>query len=186
MKVIIYDKNPGPGFAQWMLMVTWAVGSWVQKLLGVADKVYAATSWEDAQNWLKSLDAPHISSIQYWGHGSPGAVWLAQKTMRWDFFEPIKAKLGEDSVIWFRTCSTFQGQRGHDISRSLSSSLGCTIAGHTRIIGLLQGGLHTRRPLSIPSWPITEVEFKESWIPSWLKWGNNTVTCFATKIPKGW
>lgn len=186
MRIIIFDKKPGPGIDQWFLMLTWLVGSYIQKLFGVADVVKGFSSWDEVSSWLQTLNAEKISSIQYWGHGSPGKVWMAQKTMPHSLFQPIKEKLSSDSIIWFRTCSTLQGQKGYDLSKHLANSLNCIIAGHTRIIGLLQGGLHTRKPNEEPSWPINEAEFKSSVIPSWLKWGNNTITCFHTKIPKGW
>ena len=106
--------------------------------------------------------------------------------MHHSFFTPIKEKLKPTSLIWFRTCSTFQGGSGQSLAKHLSNSLNCVVAGHTRIIGLLQGGLHTIRPGEHPSWSVDEGEFKQGIIPVWLKWGNNTITCFHTKIPHGW
>lgn len=184
MKVIIYDLKPGKGFNQWLLMMSWAIGSKLQKLFGLADDVYGAESWTAASLWLKERSS-YYSCIEYWGHGSPGTVWLNGKMMNWDFFLEIKSKLRNNSLIWFRTCSTFQGNKGQMLATHLTNLLNCTIAGHTRIIGLLQGGLHTISPKTIASWPVDEGEPK-SWLPSYLVWGPNTITCFQTKIPNGW
>lgn len=184
MKVIIYDNNPGAGFGQWLLMLSWAFASKVQKLFGLVDDSYAAESWTAAGLWLQGRSTEY-SQIQYWGHGSAGAVWLNGKLMNKDFFLPIKSKLNINSLIWFRTCSTFQGVKGQTLARHLTSTLNCTIAGHTRAIGLLQGGLHTISPNALPSWPVDEGEPK-SWVPSYLFWGSNTITCFHNKIPKNW
>lgn len=184
MKVIIYDAKPGSGFGQWLLMMSWAIGSKLQKLFGFVDDVYGAESWTAAGLWLKDRSTEY-SQIQYWGHGSPGNVWLNGRTMDWDFFLPIKNKLTRNSLIWFRTCSTFQGKRGHMLATHLANSLNCVVAGHTRVIGLLQGGLHTLAPMNLPSWPLEEGEPKSK-IPSYLLWGPNTITCFQTKIPEGW
>ena len=186
MRVTVYDKNPGVGLAQWFLKTSWFLGCFIQKLLGQVDAYYGATSWLDAIEWLTRQPKP-LMSIQYWGHGSPGRVWLAQKTVAAAGFLPLKSRVAKASVIWFRTCSTFQGQEGYDFSANLSNLLDCTVAGHTRIVGLLQGGLHTRAPHTDPSWPITDGEFPPSHMASnGLKSGNNTVTCFATEIPHGW
>ena len=186
LKVIVYDKNPGKGIGQWFLGLSWAVGAWLQKLFGGADEIHGFSDWGIAQAWLQTRETTSFASIQYWGHGSSGYVWMTGNLMTKNFFLPIKSKLNINSLIWFRTCSTFGGAGGHSLSKHLTDTLGCTAAGHTRVIGLLQGGLHTRVPNSNPSWPVEEGEFKKNWIPAWLKWGNNTITCFHTKIPKGW
>lgn len=185
MKVTVYDKNPGPGFDQWWLKTFWLIGCWLQKLFGKVDAYYGASSWADALTWLANQKAP-LTSIQYWGHGSPGQVWLAQMAMPMGAWTAVAHSVRPDTVIWFRTCSTFQGKAGFDFSKKLSDMMNCTVAGHTRVIGPLQGGLHTRKPRTDPSWPITEAEFPKSWWPSFWRWGNNTVTCLATKIPAGW
>lgn len=184
MRIVIYDKKPGTGLTQWFLMASWAVGSWFQRWFGPVDARYGATSWEDALQWILALPKP-VTSIQYWGHGSAGRVWLSQVSVTASQWLQLKPKLAENSLLWFRTCSTFQGKDGHEFSRVLADGLGCTVAGHTRIIGLLQGGLHTRKPGQPASWPLTEGELENSKWP-YLKSGNNTITCFATKIPSGW
>lgn len=185
MRVTIYDKNPGPGFNQWWLKTFWLIGCFFQKLFGRVDKYYGASSWPNALLWL-SLQDGTFTSIQYWGHGSPGCVWLAQQNYTMPDFRVLKDKVTPETVIWFRTCSTFQGVRGLAFSAALSDMLNCTVAGHTRIIGVLQGGLHTRKPHSYPSWSTVDGEFPASWWPPYLRWGDNTVTCLATKIPEGW
>jgi len=185
MRVTIYDKNPGVGIQQWGLKLSWFLGCWFQKLIGKVDQYYGATSWADALGWLAKQEGT-FESVQYWGHGSPGVVWLAQKACSVHDFSFLKTKVTPQSIVWFRVCSLFQGQKGYDFSQKLSNLLNCTIAGHTRIIGPLQGGLHTRKPSTAPSWPVDEGEFPKSWWPEVLRWGNNTITCLATKIPNGW
>lgn len=185
MKVTVYDANPGVGFNQWFLKTSWLVGCWLQKLFGAVDAYYGATSWENAIQWLALQPAP-LSSIQYWGHGSPGCVYLAQKNIVPLGFYALRDSVTSKTVIWFRTCSTFQGARGQHFAMALADLLQCTVAGHTRIIGPLQGGLHTHVAAQSPSWPVSEGELPKSWLPSWIRGGNNTVTCLATKIPQGW
>jgi hypothetical protein len=185
MRLTIYDANPGKGFSQWFLKTSWLVGCWLQKRLGAVDEYYGATSWDDVFQWLLSLKQP-IDSLQYWGHGCPGNVFLAGKTLDLKMFFQMIPQIHVSSVIWFRTCATFQGAQGQSFSRALADMLNCTVAGHTRIIGPVQGGLHTRRPQTDPSWPVTEAEPPKTWWPNHMKWGPNSVTCLATKLPAGW
>lgn len=184
MRIVIYDKNPGSGFGQWFLKTSWVVGCFFQKLFGAVDAYYGAVSWEDALKFVTSLPEP-VTSVQYWGHGTPGRVWLCQQSVTAVEWLRLKPKLAPNALLWFRTCSTFAQADGHEFSRQLADGLGCTVAGHTRIIGLTQGGLHTRKPNTPASWSVDEGEFPPNPFP-WLLWGNNTITCFATKIPEGW
>ncbi len=186
MRVIVYDKNPGSRTSDKFLAVAWLVGCWIQKLFGQVDDYYGATSWTQALQWLTAR-GEKVTSIQYWGHGSPGSVWLAGENITAAGLLPLRTVLTVDSLLWFRTCSTFQGQLGHSFATALAAGLGCTVAAHTRTIGLLQGGLHTLKPGQIPNWPVAEGNFPPSLLASLgLKWGNNTILCLATKIPKGW
>jgi hypothetical protein len=185
MRVAVYDKKPGPGVGQWFLALTWAVGCALHKLIGKLDDYHAATSWDDAFRWLESRPED-LRSIQYWGHGSPGTVWLAQKKLDPLEFKRLIRKVTPRTILWFRTCSTFQGVRGYDISRYLSTLLHCTVAGHTRVIGFWQGGLHTRAPNQEPRWPVTEAELPSRRARIGLQRGNNTVICLAANVPEGW
>jgi hypothetical protein len=186
MRVAVYDKSPGPGLGQWGLKLSWVVGCWLFKLFGKIDAYYGAESWADALAWLTAQKKP-LLHIQYWGHGSQGLVYLAGKYAHASTFAPLASSVTPESVIWFRTCSTFGGPAGYNFSQQLSGLLNCTVAGHTRIIGPLQGGLHTRKPFTPASWPVDEMELvAKSWLPVWARWGNNTVTCLSANIPKGW
>jgi hypothetical protein len=186
MRVTVYDKKPGVGLSQWFLSFFWAAGCFIQKLFGKVDAYYGATSWDDAMSWLVGRPGT-LTSVQYWGHGSPGIVWLAQMAIPLEkFIFVMKQKVDPSSILWWRTCSSFQGAQGHAFSKRLADSLGCTIAGHTRIIGPVQGGLHTRKPLTEASWPVTEGELPKSWLPGHLRWGPHSIFCLTTKIPSGW
>jgi len=188
MKVTIYDKNPGPGLGQWFLKTSWLVGCWLQKLFGKVDDYHGVDSLEEMIEWLQSKNTT-FSSIQYWGHGSPGVVWISGQPLfenQWFWLESL---LQADSVVWFRVCSLFQGKKGEVFSRILANRLGCAIAAHTRTIGVWQGGLHTRTPNSFPNWSLNEGTEIRKW--SWLRddfrfWNKNTIFCLRASIPKGW
>lgn len=186
MRVAIYDKNPGVGFGQWFLALTWKIGCFLHKLFGKLDDYHAAGSWEEAFAWLESRPGL-LASIQYWGHGSPGCVWLAQVNLDRSQFKRLVTQVPPNAVLWFRTCSTFQGQRGYDISDYLTKLLNCTVAGHTRVIGVFQSGLHTRKPGQAPSWPLDESDGGPAWMVSLgLQWGTNTIVCLRASVPEGW
>ena len=188
MRVTFYDKNPGPGLMQWFLKTSWLVGCWLQKLFGAVDEYHGIESQDEMRDWLKSKDTT-FESIQYWGHGSPGVVWISSKP-HFDYQWLWLASLVQpDTVVWFRVCSLFQGKAGERFSRLLSDHWNCTVAGHTRTIGVWQGGLHTRTPNSICSWSLEEGKEVRKW--PWLRddfrfWNKNTIFCLRTKIPKGW
>jgi hypothetical protein len=185
MRVAVYDKNPGAGFSQRFLAFTWLVGCFLHKLFGKLDDYKACSSWDEAIGWLLSREGT-LTSIQFWGHGSPGALWNNGKAAYESTFLKLKPKVTRESIIWFRACSVFQGQRGWDFSRTLANGLGCTVAGHTRIIGLLQGGLHTRQPNQSPIWPITEGELSGPLAKSGMAFGNKTIFCLRATVPPGW
>ena len=187
MKVIIYDRNPGVDWTNKFLKLCWALGARLQVLFGVADACYGAGSWNDVYTWLASLGPCQFELIQYWGHGSPGCVWLHSRMLRWfEFINVLRPLVTKDTVLWFRTCNSFRGTSGQEFSRVLANGLRCTVAGHTRTIGLIQGGLHTRKQDTLPSWRTSEGELPDSWLPGYMRWGPNSVWFWQTKIPEGW
>ena len=186
MRVAVYDKNPGTGIWQAFLAFTWLAGCFLHKLFGKLDDYYGATSWEEAFKWLETRPKP-LNVIQYWGHGSPGTAWLAQMKLPQDMFKRLVKSTDQASLVWFRTCSTFNGKPGYDFSEYLTKLLSCTVAGHTRTIGVLQSGLHTRKPGQAPSCPLDEADVGHPWfVGLGLQWGNNTILCLRASIPEGW
>lgn len=183
MKVAVYDKNPGEGWSNKGLALSWLVGCFLAKLFGAIDEYHGATSWEDAIAWLKSKG--ELDEIQYWGHGSPGQIWLSGKALAVNDLAGIK--MSEDGLVWWRVCSSFQALRGMTFASRVSKLLNCDVAGHTRIIGLVQGGLHVwKKDQMLPSWLLEEGEPASTWFPSWLKWDKRSILCFRMSVPKGW
>lgn len=185
MRVTIYDNNPGVGFSQWCLKTSWALGCWFQKLVGAVDDYKGVSSWQEARDWLLAQPGP-LTVVQFWGHGSPGTTWFAGQPAGADHWKALKPQMTPDSLLWFRACSTFQGDRGFAFAKALTKELNCTVAGHTRIIGVFQGGLHTLKPGQEPYWLKSEAELPGKLAPMGLVWGDHTITCLATKIPEGW
>lgn len=183
MRVVIYDRYPGFGVGNALLYWAWAIGAHLQYLVGLADEVHGAESWDDAANWLKSLPQEEIAQLEIWGHGGPGRPYMSQMPASHDTFNFLRGRVG---VLWFRSCSVLQGRAGQLFSGRVADAVGCTVAGHTRIIGLVQGGLRTRQAHTTPSWSETEGELSKSWIPPYLRWGPRSILCTTTRIPAGW
>lgn len=190
MRVIIYDSNPGPGFMNALLALSWRVGAWIQKKLGIVDDVYGFDSVRRLR-WIMSLAKmiknPKFTSVQFWGHGCPGYTFIAgQEMTEYDWTDILSDIVVPGATVWFRTCSTFQGALGKQFARGIADSLGVKAAGHTRTIGVLQGGLHTCTPNNPPTWRVEEGYLPGSLAKLGLKWGDRTVFFWTTEIPKGW
>lgn len=193
LDIMFYDSSDWAGKE---LRLSWITGGKFYKLFRSVEHHAGFDSWVDALKWLDSV-APgqQINSIQFWGHGSPGRVWingeylsarsvLATSPHR-NLLLNLKERLTSDSLIWFRSCNVFAGQEGHLFAKLMASMMGCTIASHTYIVGPWQSGLHTIRPGEEPSWNLEEgldgEELKWS-----MPWSPNTIFCLTGKIPKGW
>lgn len=180
---------------------SWWAGGKLFRLLRRFDHTRGFNNWPAALEWIANLEPEHsIKEIQFWGHGSPGRAWIHNRPLTASSFEHkphrdplmrIKTRLTEDSLIWFRTCSTFAGTRGHAFAKTWADNLGCRIAAHTHIIGLWQGGLHSIKPNENPQWPDTE-GIKDG-TPDKIKsmlwsrpWTPNTIFGLRSTLPKGW
>lgn len=176
-RVMIYDASdtkPGVELAD-----AWAAGGWLYRGLRRLDVCRGFTSWKQALDWIESLQA--VDEVQYWGHGSPGAVWLAGQRLNVDELARIKVR----NLFWLRTCASFAGAPGHELASKMSRVLGCRVAGHTHNIGPLQSGLHSLRPGAEPAWPDSEGiaggKAKRS-----TPLAPNTITCLHGSFPESW
>lgn len=154
------------------------------RALGFIDDFYGVNNFEEACAWLKKQGK--LETIQYFGHGSAGYVWCGTQWLTPRHLVSLKGLVEDGGHIWFRTCSTFQGKAGHDFALRVTRYAGCAAAGHTRIIGVVQGGLRVLNVGQLPYWPIEEGEPKKTWWPNVLKWGPNSVLCFALFLPKAY
>jgi hypothetical protein len=177
-RVMIYDATdtrPGVELAD-----AWLAGSWLYRAFRSLDICQGFGTWKQALDWLESLGP--VDSVQYWGHGSPGAVWLGGQ--RLDVNELARVRVRD--LFWLRTCASFAGEKGQELARDMSSVLGCRVAGHTFNIGPLQSGLHSLAPGDEPGWLLAE-GLGENGRPTWSRpWSPNTVTFLHSSFPKEW
>jgi hypothetical protein len=192
MRLAIYDRNPGKGFGQWCLRTSWVIGCWLFKLFGAIDDYIGVGSREEVYTALAGavLQNRAVTELQYWGHGSRGFIYISGQVILPVQLAGMLEPLAKGARVWFRTCSTFQGAQGQNLAVYLANRLGIRVAGHTRIIGLLQGGLHSLGPGETPSWSVDAGEvqgFFPRYFASMGLWpGEHTVVCLATRVPEGW
>lgn len=139
MRLVIYDNKPGVEWNNLFLRTTWQTWAWKQKQAGECDAVLGANSWLSAVQWVLSF--PKVESIQFWGHGSSGTAWCGGDFLRPAVWAPVSELLMSDGYFWLRTCYSFKGPNGRYFAQALSKNLGCTVVGHTKLIGITQPGL---------------------------------------------
>jgi len=167
LRLLVFDGTFKSG--ERLLRSAWFTGARLYRALGRVDAHHGATNWTDAFAWLAAYrPGEPISEIQYWGHGTWGAVHIAHDTLRADALESghplheplaaVRARLLPEarSLVWFRTCETFGARAGQTFATSLSRFLGARVAGHTHVIDALQSGLHGLHPSESPRWSASE------------------------------
>ena len=179
---------------------TWIAGGHAYRLLRHVDTFKGFGFWHRALEWLATVHPEQrIQEIQYWGHGSPGRVWINGKALTIDAFddaykpmlEAVRDRLTDDALIWFRTCATFGAERGRAFARRAVDFFGCRVAAHTHNIGLFHGGLHSLAPGAEPDWPADEgVAEGTAAEPKKMRMSGcrtvNRITCLTADVPRGW
>lgn len=198
LDVMFYDASDWAGEE---LRFSWITGGLFYRLFGSIEEIRGCFNWTEALKFLANVQpGKKIKTIQFWGHGTPGNVWinghslsvrslLATSAHR-HYLNKLKQRLDPDSVVWFRACNVAATQEGQFFMQSLANFLGCKVAAHTFIVHAWQGGLHTLGPGQEPDWPLDEgVEFdKDGNLKMlWTKpWSPNTLFCLTGKIPEEW
>ena len=179
---------------------SWFVGGALARAMNHIDLCQGHRVWYRALEWLaETKPEQKITEIQYWGHGSPGRVWMDGEALTTDVFDgplkallaKIKSRLTPEAVIWFRTCATFGAERGRAFARRWAQEMGCRVAAHTHNIGLFQSGLHSLRPGQAPGWSAGEgIRDGTTAVPLKMRPSGpfcpNTIPCLAMDLPREW
>jgi hypothetical protein len=126
-----------------------------------------------------------VRSLQFWGHGRPGAMCVGDEEVTPESFaaghphfaemERLRPYLADDAFVCFKGCQTFAGADGKRLARAASGFFGrgVTVAGHTRLLGynLDWGGLARLRQGGEPDWPnvdprdkaLRKEQYRERW-----------------------
>jgi hypothetical protein len=152
-KVIIYDATENT-----LLGMSWALGACLYKLLGRANHVIAARTWEQAFSELVNLR--DVDEVQYWGHGSPGTVYLNGFELPMEMLKRAFWAMSDTGtgMWWWRTCASFSGARGQRFAMECVKLLGVAVAGSTYNIGFWHSGVHVLSPGETPYWSLAEGE----------------------------
>ena len=193
MKLLIYDASRSAG----PVGLSWKLGARIMRRF---DKAYGATrSWLEALSWANAAlgDRP-LEHFEFWGHGHWGSAsinhdWLTYDSLTTQLICRALLSLGEhcspSSLIWFRTCSTFGNVAGQRFAWRICDLTGARVAGHTYSINAFHSGLHSVRPCRRVTWPVKEgvrlIKGREATTPA-HPFAPHTVTCLASRVPRGW
>lgn len=196
-RVMVYDATE----ENFLLGASWWWGAKLYRARGDVDAYKGVRSFEEMVRWLLSLNTD-LSEVQFWGHGWFGFFAIAKRWISARVLDPkddrglypllvdLRSRfVGDDALWWFRTCSTFGGEMGHEFAKEWANFFEMTVAGHTHIIGPWQSGLHTLGVDEEPGW-----DAREGWTGSPSKpkgkhsfpWVPNTIFATQGDIPAGW
>jgi hypothetical protein len=207
LRLVVFDATGhGRSAVQPWLTASWQLGSALYRRHPRApvDARFAAHGWTDALAWLASVQPTQpIAEIQFWGHGRPGRVFIADDALHEDDFVAGRGRgsrgddlravrdrlVGSDALVWWRTCSAYGGRRGQAFAAAVSSFFGCRSAGHTYVIGPWQSGLHSLAAGAAPAWdPREGVRDDDEGLPSLAStpWAPHTIHFLQGTLPPGW
>jgi hypothetical protein len=175
------DRNP-------FLAASWFWGARLYKARNKLDHYKGVRSLDEMIEYVLKFDS--VDELEFWGHGREGAFFIDNKRIGWnnlaERFGDMRNVFHDDSLIWWRTCSTFHGEYGHRFAATAAEVFKCRVAGHTFIIGPWQSGLHSLEPGQDPYWPENEGDKNKSEVRSSAPWHRNTIFCTKADIPSGW
>lgn len=202
--------DDGTARGRFGLSPVWRIGASLYGGVGAADATYAASDWAGALDWAVGEVARTgrpLASLQVWCHGGWGSVRLGESRLEEDTLAGGHALAGRldalrdalagardapDAgvpVVWFRCCSAF-GHHGRHFAAATAERLGCRVAGHTHVIGVLQSGLHSLVPGGSATWDAAEgvrMEGGRAVAALGSSWrAPNTVTFAQTSLPPGY
>ena len=188
MKIAIYDaaeKSP--------VGLSWALGARLFKLLGYFKHVIPAHNWSDALRDAIALSVKTpVTEIQFWGHGSPGGVYVAGEPLEAHathrlLLTELQHVLAPDAFVWFRTCASFAGASGRTFAVAVVSKMKCRVAGSTFNIGFpWHSGQHSLRPGETPYWGASEgLNLKNEPLGS-RRSAPNTIVFNRMSLPESW
>jgi len=153
----------------------WKLGSLIDQVRGFADYSVPAATWDEAFRGIKEAVAAEadktgepatIASLQFWGHGSPGAAYMGSASggvlrastlnTGGQFHTAAREVAGlmhpKEGHVWFRCCMPFQGASGQAFATAAASAFQAPVVGHTFTIHALQSGTRVLQPGQRPDW----------------------------------
>ena len=102
-----------------------------------------------------------------------------------DLLDDLRGKLKQDSVVWFRSCSVFHGEKGHEFAKAYRDFFNCSVAAHTYLVSTFQSGLYILDPGEAVNWSVNEGGTK---IPDDISSWDKPHTVLASRFfpPRSW
>lgn len=180
-RLMIYDvaEDSFVGFS-------WKVGSKV--FSPYFDKILAVKSWDDCYAQLSQLEEKY-DEVQFWGHGTPGFIYVNKQPSTADFWLTLAKKLNKNAVVWLRVCSFAATSLGKTMMSQISKTLNAKLIAHTYSVGQwgCQSGARAVTPTNSAKWSSDEgVDRGQSpfkLLPS-APWIPNTVLVLTMKPPE--
>ncbi|MDA7915721.1 DUF4347 domain-containing protein [Verrucomicrobia bacterium] len=191
INIVVYDKSETPppctfpkkrptsvgGFkdiSPFSLAFWWKTGGDLNQMRGAGDILIGANTWKGGLRKIvqelrkRSEDDPvKIGSLQFWGHGTDGAMLLAGSALDSSAFDEdaehrklldeIRGHLDpRQGSVWFRGCHTFRGKEGQAFAKTAADYFKVPVVGHTYLIWLLQSGTQVLKPGAKPDWTVSQ------------------------------
>lgn len=172
LNVVVFDTTERrfPALTAW-----WRLGGRCARAAGYADVVIGADSWESALGQMceavrersRTHDRANIGLLQFWGHGTDGAMLIAGKRLDtesllpesrlWPVLDELRRAMDPArGRLWFRGCNTFRGEEGRRFAQNTAAFFGVPVVGQTFIIWALHSGTHVLEPDATPDWTTEE------------------------------
>jgi len=188
MRIAIYDATEKAPVG-----LSWSAGAWLMKTGGYVQHIIPGLSWSQALEDARAITKRHwIREIQFWGHGAPGGVFINNIPLDVDdanrrALVNLAFDMAENGLIWFRTCASFAGPRGHRFATNLMKTTQMRVAGSTFNIGFpWHSGQRSLRPGATPQWSLTEglgVDGRPMWSSAKAP---NTLMFATMSLPSAW
>lgn len=180
------------------LTQSWFAGGMLYRLFRSLDHCRSASNLKENFTWLKDfMPEEKVAAWQFWGHGYPGGFKIGKDFFTVECMEPghpifpaldeFRSRLTPDSLIWLRTCASFQGVEGRELAVQMANFFGCRVAAHTRNIGAFHSGLYSVSPGRLPAWKDSDGENPHTGeLLGSNPLAKHTVTFLHGNFPKTW
>jgi hypothetical protein len=154
----------------------WRAGGALDYMLGKCDVVVQADGWECALKGICEAARKRkskIGSLQFWGHGSDGAAYMAGEALNSDSFKSTGKHIAllhdvrglmhpKEGSVWYRVCQAFRSAKGKTFAKTTADFFKVPAVGHTFIIWALQSGTKVLDPGKSPDWDDDEGHGKKN------------------------
>lgn len=177
-KLMIYDASEKS-----FVGMTWKAGATL--FSPYFDKILAVHDWTDCERLVKELPEKY-DEVQFWGHGSPGFIYVNKQPATASFWFALSEKVNPNANVWLRVCYFAATSFGKTMMNQISKNLNARVIAHTYSIGqwACQSGTRAVTPTALAAWPSTEGVGADKSFSHSAPWAPNTVSALSLTPPK--